>query len=190
MPVISEPLFSWVILPLLIFVGRIADVSIGTMRIVFVSRGHKYIAPVLGFFEVLIWLLALTNIMQNLSNPLTYIAYGAGFAMGNFIGISLEERLAMGMCVVRIITRRDAHHLVEQLRLEGYGVTVMDADGNYGKVAVFYSVIKRSCLTHFVGIINKYNPKAFYTVEDVRFVNEGQYPGESRVWRRPLRKGK
>ncbi len=190
MNLISEPVFSWVVLPLLIFFARISDVTIGTMRIVFVSRGHKFAAPLLGFFEVLIWLLALAKIMQNLSNPLTYVAYGAGFAMGNYIGISLEERLAMGMCVVRIITRRDAHELVVQLRAEGYGVTVMDADGNFGKVAVFYSVIKRSCLSHFVEIIQQYNPKAFYTVEDVRFVNEGHYPQGNRIWRRPLRKGK
>ncbi|ADK80322.1 DUF2179 domain-containing protein [Sediminispirochaeta smaragdinae] len=190
MSFIPEPIFSWVVLPLLIFFARIADVTIGTMRIVFVARGQKLIAPLLGFFEVLIWLIALTKIMQNLGNPVTYFAYGAGFAMGNFIGITLEARLAFGMCIIRTITRQDAHDVVEKLRDEGYGVTVIDANGNFGKVSVFYSVVKRSHIDHFVGIIKSYNPKAFYTIEDVRVVNEGFYPKRSSLRRRPLRKGK
>jgi len=190
MNILSEPFFSWVILPILIFFARIADVTIGTMRIVLVSRGHKYIAPLLGFCEVMIWLVALTKIMKNLANPITYVAYGAGFAMGTYIGITLEERLAMGMCVVRIITGKEAHDLVKKLRNEGYGVTVIDAEGNSGEVSVFYSVIRRACLPGFVKIIKDYNPKAFYTIEDVRFVNEGYYPLDNRIQRRPFRKEK
>lgn len=187
---ISEPLFAWVVLPILIFLARIADVTIGTMRIMFVSKGHRLIAPLLGFFEVMVWLLALTKIIQNLSNPMTYIAYGAGFAMGTYIGIKVEDRLAMGTCIIRIITSSNANELVKALREEGYGVTFLDAHGNAGKVALLYSVIKRCDIHNFAEIIQMYNPKAFYSVEDVRFVNEGVFPSRRRMAARPLRKGK
>jgi len=186
----SEPVFSWVILPVLIFLARIADVTIGTLRIMFVSKGHRIIAPLLGFFEVMLWLLALTKIIQNLSNPMTYIAYGAGFAMGTHIGIVLEEKLAMGACIIRIITRTKANLLVIALREQGYGVTFLDAQGNAGKVALLYSVVRRRDIPHFREIIQTYNPKAFFSIEDVRYVNEGGFlPGKRNI-SRPLRKGK
>jgi uncharacterized protein YebE (UPF0316 family) len=88
--------WTWVLLPLLIFMSRILDQSIGTMRLIFVSKGYRYIGPILGFFEVIIWLLAITQVLQHLNNPLSYIAYGAGFGMGNYIGIRLEEKLSIG----------------------------------------------------------------------------------------------
>ncbi|HDQ14052.1 MAG TPA: DUF2179 domain-containing protein [Sediminispirochaeta sp.] len=188
--ILSDPFFSWVVLPMLIFLARILDVSIGTLRIMFVSKGQRMLAPILGFFEVLIWLLALTRIMQNLSNPMTYIAYSAGFATGTYIGILLEEKLAMGICIIRIITRDRANQLVKVLRAEGYGVTFLEAQGNLGKVAVLYSLIKRSDIAHFTEIIHEYNPKAFYSIEDVRFVSQGVFPARRRVIARPLRKGK
>jgi uncharacterized protein YebE (UPF0316 family) len=80
-------LYTWIVLPLLIFLARVVDVSMGTIRVIFVSRGLKYLAPVVGFFEVLIWLLAIGQIMKNLSSPLCYVAYAGGFAAGNYIGI-------------------------------------------------------------------------------------------------------
>ena len=86
MSIMDSELFKWVLLPLLIVIARVIDVSIGTIRIVFVSRGHKIIAPVLGFFEVLIWLLAIGQIMRNLSNFMCYIAYGTGFALARSSG--------------------------------------------------------------------------------------------------------
>ena len=94
--------FSYAVLPILIFLARICDVSIGTMRIIFVSKGKKNIAPVLGFFEVLIWITAISKIMQNLDNYVNYIAYAGGFATGNFIGMLIEERLAMGILMIRV----------------------------------------------------------------------------------------
>lgn len=174
----------------MIFLARIMDVSIGTLRIMFVARGHKLIAPLFGFFEVLIWLAALTKIMQNLSNPMTYFAYGMGFAAGTYIGITIEEKLAMGTCIIRIITRTKADQLVSALRSEGYGVTSLDAMGNGGKVAILYSIIKRADIPHFTELIQTYNPNAFYSIEDVRFVTQGSFPVRQRVLARPLRKGK
>ena len=101
--------FTWVGLPILIFLARILDQSIGTLRLIFLSKGMKHIAPFLGFFEVIIWLLAVGQIMQHLDNWLCYVAYGAGFAMGNFIGISIEERLSLGTSIKGLYSR--ANHL-------------------------------------------------------------------------------
>ncbi len=95
--------YNYVILPLLIAIARIMDVSVGTIRLIFVSRGYKYLAPALGFVEVIIWLLAIGQIMQQLDNFMSYIGYGAGFAMGNYIGIILVEKMSIGTVVVRII---------------------------------------------------------------------------------------
>ena len=91
---------------LLIFFLRIGDVSLGTIRIIFVARGNKFIAPLLGFFEVFIWVIAISNIIQHLDNWVNYVAYAGGFAAGNFIGMLIEERLAVGVSLVRIITKR------------------------------------------------------------------------------------
>lgn len=187
---ISSPVFTWVILPILIFLARILDVSLGTLRIVFVSRGNRLLAPLLGFFEVLVWITALGKIMENLSNPVTYLAYAAGFAAGNYIGIIIEEKIAAGNYIIRIITRTDAHSLAEALRQAGYTVTYQDAEGNRGPVAILYSIIKRSDTSHFVEIINRYNPQAFYTIEDVRFVNSEFIPVRPRRRFGTFRKGK
>lgn len=173
---LNSEIFTWVILPALIFMARICDVTIGTIRIIFVSRGNKAAASVLGFFEVLIWLIAIGQIMKNLNNIFCYLAYAGGFAMGNFIGITLEEKLAMGVLVVRIITRKDATLLFEELKEEGFGITMLDARGATGPVNIIYTVIKRSALPRVVEMIKTFNPKAFYSIEDVRTVNSGVFP--------------
>ncbi|NIO48313.1 MAG: DUF2179 domain-containing protein [Candidatus Aminicenantes bacterium] len=172
----GSEIFKWFILPLLIFLARIIDVSLGTIRIVFISRGLKYFAPVVGFFEVIIWLLAIRVIMQNLNNFVCYIAYGAGFGMGTFIGIIIEKKLAIGRSIIRIITQNDATPLINHLRSEGYGVTSQDAQGTKGQVNVIYMVIRRHDYEKIAKIIQRFNPKAFYTMEDVSLVSEGIFP--------------
>jgi uncharacterized protein YebE (UPF0316 family) len=173
---IGSEAFKWIVLPLLIFSARILDVSLGTLRIIFVSRGLKYLAPLVGFFEVLIWLVAIRVIMENLNNYACYIAYAAGFATGNFIGIFIEKRLAIGNSIVRVITRKNASLLIEHLRSSGYGVTSIKAEGSEGDVHVIYVIIKRHDLETITRIIKDLNPNAFYTVEDVRLVRKGIFP--------------
>ena len=104
--------FSFVVLPLLIFLARILDVSLGTLRIIFITKEMKYIATLVSFFEVLIWLMAITQIMQNLTNLITYIAYAGGFAMGTLVGIIIDEKLAMGYLSVVVITKKDPTGLI------------------------------------------------------------------------------
>jgi uncharacterized protein YebE (UPF0316 family) len=152
------------------------DVSIGTIRIVMVSKGHKIWAPILGFFEVLIWLIAITKIIQNLDNWLCYIAYGLGFAAGNYVGLIIEEKMALGIVKLQIITRMEAGKLIENLKAAGYGITHHNARGSNEDVSIIYSIIKRSEIRKVEGIIKTTNPKAFYSIEDIKFVNEGVFP--------------
>jgi uncharacterized protein YebE (UPF0316 family) len=120
--------FTWIILPLLIFIARIGDVSIGTLRLIFISRGFKFYAPLLGFFEVIIWLLAIGQIMQHLDNFMCYIAYGLGFATGNYIGIILDEKLSLGTLLVRIVPKKDPTELIMRLRDEEFGASLVDIE--------------------------------------------------------------
>lgn len=167
--------FTWVILPALIFFSRIADQTIGTLRLIFLSKGFRYIAPTLGFFEVIIWLLAVTQIIKHVDNIVSYIAYGAGFAAGNYIGMWLEEKISIGKVIIRIIPIHNTDRLIAYLKENNFGITIVDAMGSKGKVKIIFSVINRKELQEIVPVINQYNPHAFYTIEDIRSAREGVF---------------
>jgi len=173
---LDSNLFNYLILPLLIFLSRVLDVSIGTLRIIFVAKGKKYVAPILGFFEVFIWLLAISSIMQNLDNYINFFAYAGGFAAGNYVGMLLEEKIALGVMIVRVITQKPADMLITKLNSMGFGITSVDAKGSKDEVNIIYTIIHRNEMKKVLDIIKEYNPKAFYSVEDVRYVNEGAFP--------------
>ncbi|RIH63531.1 DUF2179 domain-containing protein [Mariniphaga sediminis] len=180
--------FTYLLLPFLIFVSRIMDVTIGTIRIVMVSKGQKLWAPILGFFEILIWLLAISKIFENLDNWVNYIAYAAGFATGNYIGLIIEERLAMGIVKIQIITRKSAEELIVNLKNAGYGITHHEARGSSETVSIIYSIIKRTEINKVQNIVKSTNPKAFYSIEDVKQVSHGIFP--VRTVTRRMRKSK
>lgn len=187
--------FTLGLLPLMIFASRIMDVTMGTLRTIFVARGMRTIAPIIGFFEVLIWIVAISQIMENITSMIYYIAYAGGFATGTWIGMLVEEKLALGVVSLRVITHKDASELIEVLREKNYGVTSMDADGASGQVNVIYTLVARHNLGDIVRVIKSYNPNAFYMVEDVRFVREGVFPPKKSPamklgMRKKIRKGK
>ena len=177
---LSSDTWTYIALPLLIFFARICDVSMGTIRVIFVSRGYRYLAPVLGFFEISIWLLAISQVMRDINDISIYIAYAAGFATGTFVGIWLEEKLSLGTVLVRVVTGRESSDLTAALSGEGYGITTHAADGAPGPVTIIFTVVKRQDLPHVVGIIKEFNPHAFYSVEDVRHASEGVFPARGR----------
>lgn len=190
-------MYTWVVLPFLIFLARILDVSLGTIRLVFVARGFKYLAPIIGFFEVLIWILAIGQIMQNLANPVCYIGYAGGFATGNYIGILIAEKLSLGVVLIRIITQKEADSLLTRLRAQDYGVTSIDGQGSSGPVKIIFTIVRRREAGRVVDLVKQYNPLAFYSIEEIDFVERGVFPLR-RSWRqsdllrlvRPSRKGK
>ncbi len=175
-PVLSSGLFEWVILPLLIFSARICDVSLGTIRVIFISKGIKYLAPIIGFFEVIIWLLAIGQVMNNLTNVASYIAYGGGFAIGTFAGMLIEEKLSIGLASIRIVTKDDPGELITYLRSRNYGVTSIDGEGATGPVKMVFSIIRRQDLPLIIPVIRQYHPNAFYVVEEIKSVSEGIFP--------------
>ena len=168
-------LFDWVILPAIIFFARLIDVALGTLRILFVSRSMRKMAPLVGFFESLIWLFAISQIVMNLSNIMSYFAFAAGFASGNYLGIYIEHKLAVGLLSIRVITSEDGTDLQNYLRAQNFGVTSVSALGVTGRVRLIISVIKRKDLDSYISIVKKYNPKAFVSIEDVRSVQEGYF---------------
>jgi uncharacterized protein YebE (UPF0316 family) len=174
-------IFGWVILPVLIFLARICDVSVGTLRIIYVSRGKKLLSPILGFIEVSIWLLAISQIMQNMNNIYCFLAYACGFAMGNFVGIQIEEKLAMGILVIRIFLTNAESEIKEKLNKAGFGVTSIDAHGMSGNVEIIFSVIKRKDLKAFVKIIESCQSGLFYSIEDAKSVNRGIFPTKNKL---------
>ena len=169
---ISDNLLNYVLMPLLIFVARIGDVSINTLRIMFMMNGKKNIVPILGFFEAMIWLLAIGQIFQNVNNPLSYIAYAGGFATGTYVGMTLDEKLALGRVLVRVITPRPLPELLEFMKEKNYRFTNVGAEGRYGKVNLLFTVMKRDQLQEFISKVKDIDEKAFYTIESVKRVSE------------------
>ena len=195
--IVNSGFYMWIVLPFLIFLARVLDVSLGTVRVIFISRGFKYLSPLIGFFEILIWLLAIGQIMKNLSNPACYIAYASGFAMGNYVGIRIADRLSLGVVLIRVVTKEDASQLVELLKSANYGVTSVDGHGTAGQVKVVFTIVPRKEIKRVADLIRKFNPKAFYSIEEVGFVEKGIFPAR-KTWGssglskffRPFRKGK
>jgi uncharacterized protein YebE (UPF0316 family) len=160
----------------LIFCARILDVSVGTVRIIALSRGRRWQATVLGFFESLIWLIAIRQILANLTNPFAYLGYAGGFAAGTYTGMLLEERLAMGLLAIRVITREDASELLRHLNAHDYGVTSVSARGAGGRVRLVLSVIRRKELDRVLEMVERFHPGAFVSISDVRAVSAGIFP--------------
>lgn len=174
----SHPLYAWITLPALIFVARICDVTIGTVRIVMTSRGNKNLAPLLGFFEVLIWIVVVGEVFKQVSNVACYVAWAGGFATGNRVGLWLEEKIALGSAIVRIISSRTDGKMLEILHANNIGYTLLDGQGYRDKVKVVFIIIPRNQLSFLEGLIRETDQDAFYSVEDVRMVRHGIFPSE------------
>lgn len=173
---ISPELYAWVILPLLIFVARICDVSMETIRVIYISRGIKFLAPIIAFFEIVIWLLAMEVIMQDLYNVANFIAFALGFATGTYVGLVIEERLSIGMVILRIITTGESEgEITRFLEAEHCGATRLDAQGSRGTVKMIISLVNRADVPRITEFIRTVNPHAFFSIEDVRYVNEGVF---------------
>jgi uncharacterized protein YebE (UPF0316 family) len=171
---------SWVVIPLLIFLARVGDVSLGTLRFIFIAKGYRKVAPLLGFIEVLIWVLAVREVMINLRNIACFLAYGAGFATGNYVGMWLEEKLSIGMVLVRIILKDDPIPLRDFMKKNEFGYTVVEGEGTMNKVKILLSVVKRKDLPRLLTAISAYYPQAFYSVENIKSVNQGTFPMQER----------
>ncbi len=169
---IPEPVFSFVILPILIFLARVTDVSINTIRIIFVMTGNKFISTILGFFESLVWLLAIGQIFQHLNNWVSYLAYPGGFAAGILVGMLIEEKMALGKVIVRAITSENLDPVLKYLTTKSLRYSVIAGESSGGKEKLLFTVCNRDQLDEVIKQLNTYIPQAFYTVESVKKVSE------------------
>lgn len=188
--------YNWVLFPSLIFLSRMADVSLGTLRSVLSAKGRKNIVPFIGFFEVLLWLVAISSILKNLNNVMCYIGWAGGYATGIYLGLTIEEKLALGTQVVRVILpESSAKELTEELAKNNFGVTISDGQGARGPVKIIFTIIERKKMKEVVELMDRIVPGAFYSVEEVKSASHGSYEYSSRKRELigkffPLRKGK
>lgn len=184
---------AWYV-PVLIFLARICDVSIGTVRSMLVVAGYQIIPAIMGFFEVLIWVLAVGSAIRYLDNPWALMGYAGGYATGVILGVKCEERLALGYRILRIISIDKNIELATALRTAGYRVTRVEGEGRDGKVEVDFLVVKRRQVGDVRSLVRQIAPRAFITVERVDHASGGGFTRETSLGKRlvdrfvPLRK--
>lgn len=162
-------------LPVSIFLAETCVVSSSTLRSIFVARGLKKYAVLLGMIESTIWLFAIGQVVSNLSHLPCSIAYALGFTCGSFLGMTIEEKLAIGTQVVRIITAKDPDALIDKLTAADFGVTCVEGDGIAGPVNVIFTIVKRHQMKEVDKLLRQFDPALFYTVEDVRSSKRGVF---------------
>ena len=164
--------------PLVIFCMRVTDVSLDTIRVLLMVRNAKWQVPLIGFVQVTIWVIAVTAVVQNLHSPLHIIGYSAGFATGNYVGMLIEERLAMGLATMHTMVREGGGQVAAALRERGFAVTEMDGRGKDGPVEVLYSVIARRKVAPYIAVVERVTPDSFVVVDEPRTVRGGSmFPG-------------
>lgn len=182
MALLENPIFSTVLsLPVLVFFAETCVVTLATIRTIFIARGWKTLAATLGFFEVSIWLFAIAQVMQHLSSPGCFLSFAGGFSLGNYLGVLIEQKLALGQVVVHVVSQEQESDLSERLRWAGFGVTALDANGASGSVHAMFTVVSRGDLSKVISIIMHHDPKAFYSVGDLRSAAEGVIPSRRRL---------
>ena len=164
--------YPW-LLPVIIFFGRICDVTLGTLRIIFVSKGEKRKAPIVGFFEVFIWVVVISQIFTHASNIVAYLAYAAGYATGNFVGIMVENKIGFGYQLFRIYSKKEGAELARILNQSGFGSTLIRGEGAVYEVSIIETVVRRRAGKNVVEILNRFDPDIFYLIEDVRSKQKG-----------------
>lgn len=164
--------YPW-LLPIVIFFGRICDVTLGTLRIIFVSKGERTKAPIVGFFEVFIWVVIISQIFSHASSIIAYLAYAGGYAAGNYVGILVENKIAFGFQLFRVYTKKNGTELTKLLNNSGFGSTLIRGEGAVSEVDIIETVVSRKACAKVTGIIDNFDKNAFYLVEDIRSKQKG-----------------
>jgi uncharacterized protein YebE (UPF0316 family) len=164
--------YPW-LLPVIIFFGRICDVTLGTLRIIFVSRGERIKAPLVGFFEVFIWVVIISQIFSHANDIIAYLAYAAGYATGNYVGILVENKIAFGYQLFRVYTKKEGHELAKLLNKNGFGSTYIKGEGVVSEVSIIETVVSRKREKRVSELIDTFDPNTFYLIEDIRSKRKG-----------------
>ncbi|MFP4523324.1 MAG: DUF2179 domain-containing protein [Candidatus Nanoarchaeia archaeon] len=177
-------ILTWIVMPLLIIILRVLDVSLGTVRVVTINKGLRAASAGIGFFEILVWLFAAQTVLNNMDNIIWFIAYAAGFAIGTYIGICISDRLSLGKVMVRVITKNDPVELIKQLKKHKFRLTAAKTENDFSSGQLILSVIESKHLSKYLELVHTYNPKAFYSVEDVKKVSDEHFPKKERKYTR------
>ncbi|MGE5350868.1 MAG: DUF2179 domain-containing protein [Acidobacteriota bacterium] len=144
---------------------RVCDVTIGTMRTILVVQGKKYYAALAGFFEVLIWITAMRYIVQHMDETINLFGYAGGFALGNILGITLEQKIGLGFIQLNVISRHCTDRIADMLRKSKFGVTILPGEGAAGGVAILVVVLKRKQQKKVVQLVESVDPGAFISIQ-------------------------
>lgn len=166
-------MFSLLVGYLFIFCARVVDVSLATIRTLMIVRGNRLCAAIIGFFEVIVYITALNRVVGGLNNPANLLAYAIGFATGNYVGSFIEEKLAIGLTTIQIITSKP--EMVENIRQKGFGVTVLEGMGKEGSRQVLMVSMSRKSLPILMDIIEQCDQAAFITVMDTKAIRGGYF---------------
>lgn len=158
---------------LFIFAARCTDVSMATIRTIMVVRGQKLVAAAIGFVEIIIYVFAINKVLSGMDNLGNLMSYALGFATGNYIGIMIEEKMALGMIIAQVVTKKDAKEFADFLRTHDFGVTTSDGEGREGKLCILKIVLERKKLLKLQNCVYEYDKDAFTTVSDVRNIKGG-----------------
>jgi uncharacterized protein YebE (UPF0316 family) len=161
------------VMPLIIFALRVTDMTLDTLRVLFIIRGRKLPAWIFGFLQSAIWVVAITSVLANLNNPWNIVGYAAGFATGSVVGMAIEERLAIGYGHMRIISARLGDAIAQAIRQAGYAATELSGRGKDGTVSVVTCSVRRRDIDRVRKEALRIDPQAFVTVEEVRPLHRG-----------------
>ncbi len=153
---------------LFVFTARIVDVSIGTMRTILLVKGHRRVAAVLGFFEVMVYLIVLKQVVGSIDQPILIVVYCLGYAAGNMVGSKIEERVSIGRIFAQVIVKDSYEDLVQALRNGGFGVTIFEGQGMDGKSFMLNIILDRKQVGTLKQIIERCDCGAFITTMDIR----------------------
>jgi uncharacterized protein YebE (UPF0316 family) len=176
-----DALFASPIGALAIFGLRIVDVSCDTMRVIFAIRGKRGIAAMLGFVQALVWIFAVGNAVKHLDSILHVFGYAGGYALGTYVGVTIERTIAYGVATVRVVSKHSGVEIAEALRGAGFAVTEFPGFGRDGAVEILNSVVQRSQIDDVLGLIEKWDTSAFVTVEEPKVLRGGSVA--ARDWR-------
>ncbi len=159
------------VLYLVIFCAKIVEVTISTIRLVYINKGEKLKGAILAFVEILIWLIVVSSVLTNIAaDPIKIFVYAAAFSLGNYIGVTIESKIAVGLASIQVVVNDDSGEIMaEVLRNQGFGVTIIDGRGiNDSKKSLLFVQLKRKRIPEAVKIIQKSNPEAYITVNDIK----------------------
>lgn len=159
------------VLYIVIFCAKIVEVTISTIRLVYINKGEKVKGAILAFVEILIWLIVVSSVLTNIAaDPIKIFVYAAAFSLGNYIGVTIESKIAVGLASIQAVVNEDnGEEMAEILRNQGFGVTILDGKGkDDSKKNLLFIQLKRKRIPEAVKLIQQNNPEAYITVNDIK----------------------